>query len=451
LWSGKLFVLNFSDFTGKLIVNITGQSLLMQNPQVIAISNLMPPDFVGGYELGAAALLERLRQEQGWQVTTYCGHRQKHLSPKDATADLLGYFPLGWKNHLIMPRLLKQAVAGWRDRQARIHSQAVNHPVFLFNPRRLWAPEWGEWIQRSPAASCYVSDLWPEEYPQCDLFYEILFHNKERLPLPVKLRQRRLQQMYRSAWPQRPSLAPLHAPIFVSDFIRRRTLSAFPEVECEAVIPWGIDVEGFPHLPRDPSLLTTWGFIGRIHQEKGVHEAVEVVGELVRRGKAIRLLIAGDASTSYGRELQKRVAADPVLSGCIEFIGKVSRERIITDFFQRVGVLLFPSLWEEPFAITVLEALSTGLPVIASNRGGTPEIINERTGYLYAPERPGDFLNQALRLLEQPEQAVARGAYGAQLIRQEYTMTEMARRVNQFHREYWKMRGESRMSWLAGG
>src|SRR5690606_9834894 len=188
------------------------------------------------------------------------------------------------------------------------------------------------------------------------------------------------------------------------------------------------------------SLLTTWGFIGRIHQEKGVHEAVEVVGELVRRGKAIRLLIAGDASTSYGRELQKRVAADPVLSGCIEFIGKVSRERIITDFFQRVGVLLFPSLWEEPFAITVLEALSTGLPVIASNRGGTPEIINEQTGYLYAPEKTGDFLAQAQRLLAQPEQAIARGKQGAELIRRQYTMSIMADRIDRFHREYWKRR-----------
>ncbi len=183
--------------------------------------------------------------------------------------------------------------------------------------------------------------------------------------------------------------------------------------------------------------MTTWGFIGRIHQEKGVHEAVEVVGELVRGGKAVRLLIAGDDTTSYGKKLRKRVEQDPVLSGCIEFLGKVSRDRVIPDFFHRVGVLLFPSLWEEPFAITVLEALATGLPVIASNRGGTPEIINEQTGYLYAPEVDGDFLRQAQRLLADPQEAVARGERGAALIRSQYTMSIMADKVNRFHRDYW--------------
>lgn len=397
----------------------------------------MPPDFVGGYELGAAALLARLREERGWKVRTYCSHRQKHLTPKDAEPDLLGYFPLGWKNHLIMPRVMREAIVQWPRRLRNIQQQAANSPVFLFNPRRLWAPEWGGWIAHTPAASCYVSDLWPEEYPQCDIFYEVLFNEREKLPLPVRMRRQQLQREYLNVWPQRPSLAPLRAPIFVSEFIRRRTLSAFPEVRCEAVIPWGIDVDQFPAAERAPEQITTWGFIGRIHKEKGVHEAIEVVGELVRQGHPVRLLIAGDDSTSYGRQLKRQVKADPVLSDCIEFLGKVARDRVVPDFFHKIGVLLFPSLWEEPFAITVLEALATALPVIASNRGGTPEIINEQTGYLYAPEKQGDFLQQAQRLLADPAQARARGAKGAEIIRSHYTMSEMARKVDEFHRNYW--------------
>lgn len=405
---------------------------------MVAISNLMPPDFVGGYELGAAALLSHLRQECGWSVKTYCGHRQKHLTPIEAEPDLLGYFPLGWKNHLILPAVLRQAIVQWPRRLRRIREEAPAHPVFLFNPRRLWIPEWGEWVAQSPAASCYISDLWPEEYPQCDLFHEILFHGRETLPWLVRCRLESLRREYLSVWPERPSLASLRAPIFVSEFIRRRTLSAFPQIVREAVIPWGIDVERFPVGDRHPDQVTTWGFIGRIHQEKGLHEAIEGIRELLKEGKPVRLLIAGDHSTSYGRQLKRRVQQDPLLAPSVEFLGKISRDRVIPDFFHRVGVLLFPSLWEEPFAITVLEALSTGLPVIASNRGGTPEIINERTGYLYAPEKTGDFLLQAHRLLNNPQEAIARGKRGAEIIRSQYTLSEMARRVDAFHRDFWR-------------
>lgn len=405
---------------------------------MVAISNLMPPDFVGGYELGAAALLSHLRQECGWKVKTYCGHRQKHLVPVEAEPDLLGYFPLGWKNHLILPAVLRQAIVQWPRRLQRIREEACAHPVFLFNPRRLWIPEWGAWVAQSPAASTYISDLWPAEYPQCDLFYEILFHGREKLPWLVRRRLESLRNEYLSVWPQRPSLTALRAPIFVSEFIRKRTLAAFPQVVQEAVIPWGIDVARFPVADRDLGQIMTWGFIGRIHQEKGLHEAIDVVRELLKEGKRIRLLIAGDDSTSYGRQLKRRVQKDPLLAQAVEFLGKISRDRVVPDFFHRIGVLLFPSLWEEPFAITVLEALSTGLPIIASNRGGTPEIINEQTGYLYAPEQTGDFLQQAQRLLKDPQEAIARGKRGAEIIRSQYTMQEMALRVDAFHRAYWK-------------
>ena len=49
--------------------------------------------------------------------------------------------------------------------------------------------------------------------------------------------------------------------------------------------------------------------------------------------------------------------------------------------------MLVPSLWNEPFSRVIIEAYSYGIPVVASNRGGMPEIVEERkTGFLFDPE-----------------------------------------------------------------
>jgi glycosyltransferase involved in cell wall biosynthesis len=73
--------------------------------------------------------------------------------------------------------------------------------------------------------------------------------------------------------------------------------------------------------------------------------------------------------TPYEEELRKLAQ---VLGDSVEFQASVDREQLLREY-QAASIFCAPSNWDDPFPLTVLEAMSCGKPVIASNRGGIPE------------------------------------------------------------------------------
>ncbi|HET9943016.1 MAG TPA: glycosyltransferase family 4 protein [Terriglobia bacterium] len=151
-----------------------------------------------------------------------------------------------------------------------------------------------------------------------------------------------------------------------------------------AVIPNWVDLEKFgfrPHAPHEP---ITLGLLGQISPHKGHDDAVEALRAL---GAGYRLIIGGKGEPDYLRELQERAAGLPV-----DFAGFVA----LPDFFDAIDVLLVPS-WEEPFGLVVLEAMASGIPVIATAAGGPLDIIRSGIdGVLVPPRNPG-ALAEAIR------------------------------------------------------
>lgn len=140
---------------------------------------------------------------------------------------------------------------------------------------------------------------------------------------------------------------------------------------------------------KDFSNYKRFGFIGRLVPEKGVDFLIQAFcNPDVRRSSS--LVIAGDGPLDYVETLKSQAQA---ADATIEFLGFVAPEQ----FFSQVDIVVIPSLWHEPLARVVLEAFAHGTPVIASERGGIPEIIDEgRTGFLFNPDDPNTLVN-ALR------------------------------------------------------
>lgn len=132
-------------------------------------------------------------------------------------------------------------------------------------------------------------------------------------------------------------------------------------------------------------------FVGRLSEEKGVESmlrAWEIVGD------RMSLKIVGDGSLS--EEVSEAVER---LSG-VEWIGSVPGEQV-TELMKDAAFLVFPSTWYEVFPLVIVEALATGLPVIASGIGSMSSLIDHgRTGLHF---RPGD----AEHLAAQVEWALA--------------------------------------------
>lgn len=115
-------------------------------------------------------------------------------------------------------------------------------------------------------------------------------------------------------------------------------------------------------------------FLGRLHKEKGYHLAIE--GAL-RTGR--KLVIAGGWRPSFRR--------------LVKFVGEVDGEEK-ARWLAGARCLWMPALWDEPFGLTLAEALMSGTPVIGTHRGSLPEIISPDVGGL------GDDLDQLVAIAE---------------------------------------------------
>ncbi|HLZ58629.1 MAG TPA: glycosyltransferase family 4 protein [Ktedonosporobacter sp.] len=159
-----------------------------------------------------------------------------------------------------------------------------------------------------------------------------------------------------------------------------------PYTPIDRVIYNGLDLKAIPfsaQVAEDAPLLLA----GRITPEKGVEEAIEIAERAGRK-----LLIAGGIyDQSYYRE---RIVPRLKQAGeRVTYLGQLEHAELWRLMGQVRG-LLFPIAWDEPFGLTVVEAMAAGTPVIAFRRGAAQEIIRHgETGFLV---EPGDCVQAAV-------------------------------------------------------
>ncbi len=118
-------------------------------------------------------------------------------------------------------------------------------------------------------------------------------------------------------------------------------------------------------------------FVGRLSEEKGIATLLEAdaAGAL-----PLPVILVGDGPL---RDQVEAACARP--GSRLTAVGHQSSAQVL-ERMKRAAVLLVPSVWYEGFPVSVVEALSVGLPVIASNHGGLPEIVPDgECGLLHIP------------------------------------------------------------------
>jgi glycosyltransferase involved in cell wall biosynthesis len=142
-----------------------------------------------------------------------------------------------------------------------------------------------------------------------------------------------------------------------------------------------VDVTAAPFYPAEKKQGYA-AFLGRCHWEKGPDAAIRIA-----QGAGVPLMMALRV-TSEEQAYFDAVVRPLVLSirNLAKFVGEVSGEEK-DDLIGHAGVVLFPSPWEEPFGLVIMEAAARGTPVIALERGSAPELIRDGvTGILCADE-----------------------------------------------------------------
>ena len=156
-----------------------------------------------------------------------------------------------------------------------------------------------------------------------------------------------------------------------------------PELEYLATVYNGLNTADFAFYEKPDEYLL---YFGRIHPDKGTAEAIAIAQKSKRK-----LLIAGIIQDeNYYRE-----KIEPFLSAQIEYIGHAGPEKR-KQLLGNAYALLHPISFNEPFGMSVAEAMLCGTPVIAFNRGSMPELIRDtETGFLV------DNINEAVEAVNQ--------------------------------------------------
>ncbi|OIO19925.1 MAG: hypothetical protein AUJ23_01230 [Candidatus Magasanikbacteria bacterium CG1_02_32_51] len=169
-------------------------------------------------------------------------------------------------------------------------------------------------------------------------------------------------------------------------------------------------------------------FVGRLAEPKRPEMIIEVIGNFEKEIQdKIQLTIIGDGKKKeFLQNLAKEKKVDVI------FAGNLERNKVI-DELVKSDIFVFVSAWEG-FPYTILEAMSVGLPVIASNVGGISEVVDNTVGRLV--ENGSIQIAQALlELINNPELRWKLGKNGRKLIENKFSLEKMLKETEKIYKE----------------
>ena len=149
------------------------------------------------------------------------------------------------------------------------------------------------------------------------------------------------------------------------------------------VVPNGVDLARWRFSPAGAPGLAVWA--GRIVPEKGPHLAIDAARAA---GMSLRLVGPVHDRAYYDAEIAPRLGPD------VEAVGHASHTEL-AEHYGAASVALSTARWEEPYGLTLVEALACGTPVAAFRRGAAPELVTPATGRLAVPDDAADLARAA--------------------------------------------------------
>jgi glycosyltransferase involved in cell wall biosynthesis len=189
----------------------------------------------------------------------------------------------------------------------------------------------------------------------------------------------------------------------------------------------GIDVRRFTYsgpLPGGPAIM-----VGRLSQEKDVATLIRAAALARKAFPEFRLQIAGEGKCAA--DLQ-RLSSELELNGSIDFLGEVYN---VPELLAKSSLLVLPSL-TEGISLTLLEAMARGLPVVATQVGGNPEVVLDgETGYLVPARQPERLAACMIALLRNPARAAEMGRKARERVMHHFDVRNMVARYEALYCE----------------
>jgi len=225
-----------------------------------------------------------------------------------------------------------------------------------------------------------------------------------------------------------------------SSFTRDAILRLLPKRRDITIIPMGINCEPvFSDTNNKMHFLSDQGtqtilFVGRLINWKGVEVLINALKTVSKSNPRVRLVIVGEGPLR--KDFVKLTEVNG-LESIIHFTGQVP-DSVLKEYYARSSLFVLPSILlnnqTEGLGVVLLEAMAAGVPVIGSDTGGIPDIIeNEVNGLLVPPGDPKVLAEAIIRILSLPELGDQFREAGIKTVKEKYSWDII---VKQFIKKY---------------
>lgn len=161
-----------------------------------------------------------------------------------------------------------------------------------------------------------------------------------------------------------------------------------------ATIYHGLNLSEYKYSDKPQDYIISFG---RISPEKGVDLAIKLALET---GNQLRIATSTNQTTAMKEYFHEKI--EPFVDNDkIKMFGYFTSQVEKSDFIKNAKAFVFPLQWDEPFGLTMIEAMACGTPVIAFDRGSVSEIVvNGKTGFVVPPEEGIEGLKRALNKID---------------------------------------------------
>lgn len=385
--------------------------------RILQISNLYPPYAIGGYERMAEQVADALRQ-RGHEVFTLTGRGKRFdgngrvFGELDLDLDQMERTVLGhatdlrtvFQRHVFNARNL---LATWRCIRRLRPDLVTAWNLYLLSVTPLIAARWA-----GVPTAVHLTDRW------------LLYYTRNLrlfIDLPGRKKRRALEATRRFVQPLLHRCVPLRHLIVPSRALRQVYLDHGYPPEAFVLQPHAIPTRAFPYRERARQGPLRLLYLGQLWEGKGPQVLLRALGQLARAGwMNFRLDVYGQGTADFVGRYLPEVAAQEGVTDLWSFRGTVPPQELPAVYAAH-DILVFPSIWLEPFALVPLQAMSTGMAIVATTAGGTPEAIEDgRTGLLVPPDDSSALANAIRRLGEDPALARRLGENASHAARERY-------------------------------
>ncbi len=414
--------------------------------RILVISNLYPPYFMGGYELGCRDVVDGLRK-RGHEVTVFTSTYGVDAVSQDGTVYRIfsPRYPLRqykmWKPLYFIPLLLSE-LTDWR-RFLHFYQKVSPDIIYIWNGLGLSYSLLYKTQQLGTPVAFYIFEHWltklheniaPEGF---SLYHEPwigFWMKREKNPL-VKAAKRILGALLSLfGYTVRFRPFPLRHVHYACNLLKEDALQAGLPVDTARVIYYGLNTEEGPFSalaqepPRggnEPATPLKLLYVGNLLRSKGPHTLLQACGLLNARGIDFRLTMVGKKlDEPYYDELLK-MADDLQLGARITFELNLERNELI-NLYKDHHMLIIPSIWREPLGMVFLEGMIAGIPVIHTGTGGSSELVQDGENcLLFSPGNYDALAGQIERLAYDRALYARLSEAGKKTVRERYTLTHM--------------------------